>query len=786
SKDEQGLCFINQNPGGGGHIVNPYKVEVDTLNANFEWIYIYDNNCPGDATRKVKVDKTLDSWYYDLAVNAGDPPSQWGGNNANQGMFITWPCSYFYSQPIVDSVKKSVPFYKDAVKAADYLEIYNSTSSNIYIVNTINDTIGFENNNVIGNMPDATPIVPFSGSSQIPIGYMIPSSGQYNIKMSSFGNPLSSLSVYDNYSSYSYIRANATIAQTDLFAFTTNGFEISNTDNITKQISIEAINDFNNEEKTFDITNLGLAQNSNITFSILANDKLKIVNQGVASFYDVEIKYTSSSGLGAFSYSPISIDANTTHIIATNWASIQSQDVAIYVDNGNNGTNEDTIYFNNLQTPQVLTYPTFFSKSSASSADTIYIANTGGGTMNWTAASGNPSWLTITSGAGGTGNDTIFISCSANSGAARTSQITINAAGASNSPYIIAVNQEGVMTAPVNVVASDGNFSDGIHVSWDASSGATHYMVYRSNDAVSDGTDITGWISVTLYIDTTASNGLFYYYSVKAAQDVSGLNATGFSTKDDGWRSCFTADFTYISTCTGQATTFTDNSAAHTFAYYLWDINNDGSVEYTGNTINHTYTSAGTYTVNLTVTDSSLCTSTKQKSVTVLSFPAITLPDDTTLCPDQSITIDAGAGFNSYLWSTGATASGITVDSTGYGMGSYHFYVQVSNANGCSAIDTIIVTWSPCTEIESVSNGFAMNIYPNPTNNTVNIAVSGLSSDADMKIFNISGQLIFSENIENTASKWSRSYNFTGMSKGVYFVRLVSRDVVKVEKIIVY
>ncbi|NTW31817.1 MAG: T9SS type A sorting domain-containing protein [Bacteroidetes bacterium] len=779
-KDEQGLCFLNQN-GSGGHIVNPYKVLVDTINPNFEWIYVYDNNYPGDTTRKVKVDKTLDSWYYDLAGNAGDPPAQWGGNNAHKGMFITWPSSSFYAKPIVDSVAKS-PLTGEK---SNYIEVYNTSASNIYLTNAANDTIGYVNNHLIEKMPGASAIIALTGGNSSPEGYIVPEA-QYNVLMKDFSSPLINFSEFLDDNSYYYTRANATIAEKDRFVIDANGIKISNSDNNTKTIKVVSIASDANFEKTFDISDLNMTQNSSLTFNILLNDKLKIINQGAATTYDANIKYVSSTVSGTFTRNNLSIAANTTHTIVTNWTGIQTQDVCIYIDNGNNGINDDTLCFTNQGVPEILTYPNQIDASSVLTKDTIFVANPGAGSLSWTAASNATSWLTITSGSTGTNNGNVKISLAANTGAARTGNITFTASGAANSPYTIVVNQAGVINALPIITASDGNYSDGIHVSWNSVAGATHYMIYRSINGGNNGSAITGWINGTTYTDATALNGQFYYYSLKAAQNASGLNSTGFSNMDDGWRSCFTADFDFTGTCSGQPTIFTDNSAAHTYAHYLWDINNDGINEYSGDNFNHIYTSAATYTVVLTVTDSSLCTSTKQKSVVIKSFPSINLPESTTLQANQPLTLNAGNGFSSYLWSTGETTSSITVNSALYGLGCTPFYVQVTNSNGCTAIDTALITWTSITGIPQISNDFVLNIYPNPTNDKTNISVSGNAENTTIAMFNYNGQMVYNESIGNIIGSYFKTINTKELPSGIYFLRFVSNDIVKVNKVIIY
>lgn len=65
--------------------------------------------------------------------------------------------------------------------------------------------------------------------------------------------------------------------------------------------------------------------------------------------------------------------------------------------------------------------------------------------------------------------------------------------------------------------------------------------------------------------------------------------------------------------------------------------------------------------------------------------PPINIGNDTTLCPNTSITVNAGSG-SSYLWSNGATTQTININTAGT------YMVSVTHANGCISKDTIVVT----------------------------------------------------------------------------------------------
>lgn len=95
---------------------------------------------------------------------------------------------------------------------------------------------------------------------------------------------------------------------------------------------------------------------------------------------------------------------------------------------------------------------------------------------------------------------------------------------------------------------------------------------------------------------------------------------------------------------------------------------------------------AGTYFV--VGTNGSLCSDTSN-FVIVDNFPdqSVNLGVDTGFCAGSSFTIDAGAGFTSYLWSDSAASTTQTITVTGTG----GFFVDVVDTNGCPSRDTLIL-----------------------------------------------------------------------------------------------
>lgn len=93
------------------------------------------------------------------------------------------------------------------------------------------------------------------------------------------------------------------------------------------------------------------------------------------------------------------------------------------------------------------------------------------------------------------------------------------------------------LESPTGVTASDGAYTNKVHISWNGVSGASHYGVYRATSAGGAKTLLTAlWVTDTSYEDGSASPGLTYYYWAKAAVSLGGARAGDFSSGDTGWR----------------------------------------------------------------------------------------------------------------------------------------------------------------------------------------------------------------------------------------------------------
>jgi len=173
----------------------------------------------------------------------------------------------------------------------------------------------------------------------------------------------------------------------------------------------------------------------------------------------------------------------------------------------------------------------------------------------------------------------------------------------------------------------------------------------------------------------------------------------------------------------------------------------------------------GHHLMTYSYTDASGCTNEDTAGIFVTANPQIFLGNDTLICASGSILLDAGAGLNSYLWSTGATTQSILIDSSGYGLGTFTFDVTGSGAIGCVAHDEVEVTFDICATIQSLPESSSVLVFPNPFGHEITIFTG--ESSFEVSLFDMLGKLVLTT--EMTSANPVLSPNVSG---GIYFLKV--------------
>lgn len=191
----------------------------------------------------------------------------------------------------------------------------------------------------------------------------------------------------------------------------------------------------------------------------------------------------------------------------------------------------------------------------------------------------------------------------------------------------------------------------------------------------------------------------------------------------------------------------------------------------TGNFFNPALAGPGMHTITYSIGDIGGCLKTDTLQTLVREVPLVQLGADTMLCDYEFIVLDAGAGFDTYLWSTGQTTRTIIADTAGFGTGT-RIYTVIVTKGGCSGIASCTITFYECTGIFEAGNQ-QVKIYPNPARDYLNVRVDGCFNVIHYRLLDIRGITLHQEIVD------CDSYNlnhFTipvgGFAPGVYILSL--------------
>lgn len=192
--------------------------------------------------------------------------------------------------------------------------------------------------------------------------------------------------------------------------------------------------------------------------------------------------------------------------------------------------------------------------------------------------------------------------------------------------------------------------------------------------------------------------GATYLWSTAATTQSISVTASGtYWSKVTNANGCFSYDTVVVtvnpvptvalgndtSFCVGDSITLNAGNAGMSF---LWS-NGD-----TTQTI--TASASGTYWAKVTNTNG--CFGTDTLVVTVNPLPVVNLGNNAAICENDTMLLDAGNAGATYLWSDNSTAQTLEVTDSGT------YWVTVTNANGCSATDSISLNLSPLPTVDSI------------------------------------------------------------------------------------
>jgi hypothetical protein len=90
----------------------------------------------------------------------------------------------------------------------------------------------------------------------------------------------------------------------------------------------------------------------------------------------------------------------------------------------------------------------------------------------------------------------------------------------------------------------------------------------------------------------------------------------------------------------------------------------------------------------------------------------------------------------------------------------------------------------PVGQNEIKTGQIRVSLYPNPSNGQFNLSLTNCEREVTMAILNPQGQTLFSELLVSSMGKISKKLDLTGLSSGIYFIRLTGMQDTQVVKVV--
>ncbi len=288
-------------------------------------------------------------------------------------------------------------------------------------------------------------------------------------------------------------------------------------------------------------------------------------------------------------------------------------------------------------------------------------------------------------------------------------------------------------------------------------SGATAPITYAWSNSQSTQT-ISGLSTGTYSVTMTDANGC-------TASATASVNSTDNTP-------LLSANITQVS-CSGANDGAIDLSTVGGTAPFVYDWNSgfSASEDISG-------LSAGVYSV--VVTDANGCVATIAATIidpVALTASSSVIDASSASSSDGVATIIPNGGIApyTYAWSSGQTSQTIT----GVAPGTYS--VTITDANGCSIVETVIVGFAvSAQEIEGLSS---ISLSPNPTDQVFTLSLEfDQSMDISIQLINTLGQVLDTEIASNQSIQ--KTYDLD-LAAGMYFIRITSGDQSMVKKVMI-
>jgi hypothetical protein len=228
---------------------------------------------------------------------------------------------------------------------------------------------------------------------------------------------------------------------------------------------------------------------------------------------------------------------------------------------------------------------------------------------------------------------------------------------------------------------------------------------------------------------------------------------------------------------------------------YLWSPGGDTTPSIVVNPSENT-----TYQCTVTTQGNTPCTSTISKTVIVDPLPHASVEisshgNDTIELNEinalYTVPVIDHATF--YTWSYSGTGvsflpSDTTVSDSVWmnftaNATSGNLTVKGNNACGSGIASANYPISTPIGINENINNLY-YKLYPNPSKGKIMLEMDGINENTEVSVYNLQGEKIYSESIMSSPQRLKKEMNFSGFTKGIYFIKINTSKFIKVEKLV--
>ena len=332
------ILVLCSNHGSGGHAVNPYRCEIDSVNPEITYLYVYDNNFPNDDSKRVSINTSTNTWSYD-----GLPG--WGGT---KHLFLMDPVSNYTTNPVMPiSIPPRERWISEKGRTtSEYVELYLS-STDTALFELPAGSIGHIGDSLFTTLSDGHPIIPITGQETPPIGYYLPNDA-WTCQFSGIRDSTFRLSLFTDSAVLVYWRSGVDSTQNEEVHYAGNDSSllILNPDPESRPYNVDIVCSAADSEIYYTINDIPIDHNDSTRFSIKPASKLQLDNYGATKTYDLRIEIAGTNVDTVFFREGITLDSNCSYLIVPDWRPCNDS-LMILVDSGMVGSFSDTVFVRN-------------------------------------------------------------------------------------------------------------------------------------------------------------------------------------------------------------------------------------------------------------------------------------------------------------------------------------------------------------------------------------------------------------------------------------------------------